>query len=396
MMDHETLKALDRQYVMQTYGRFDVDIDHGKGATLWDASGRKYIDFTSGIGVCSVGYGNETWLAAITEQAGKLGHISNLFYSEPYIRLAEQMCRRTGMSNVFFANGGGEANEGMIKLARKYSFDKYGKGRGTVITLKNSFHGRTITTLAATGQDVFHNYFFPFTDGFRYAEPNLDAVEAVAGHDVCAVMVELVQGEGGVLPLEKEFVHALADLCAKRDWLLLVDEVQTGVGRTGSLFVFQQYGVTPDVASFAKGIAGGLPMSGIMANEKCREVLTPGTHATTFGGNPVCAAAALAVLDILDADFLAAVKEKGDYLRNAIEAMNLPCLGSTRGMGLMIGVEVKAPFTNKELAARLIANGLLVLTAGPGLRLLPPLVITKEEMDEGLAILKQTLEGLEA
>jgi acetylornithine/N-succinyldiaminopimelate aminotransferase len=395
-MDHETLKSLDRQYVMQTYGRFDVDIDHGKGATLWDAAGRKYIDFTAGIGVCSVGYGNERWQAAIQEQAGKLGHISNLFYSEPYIKLAQQLCQRTGMSNVFFANGGGEANEGMIKLARKWSFDKYGKGRGTVITLKNSFHGRTITTLAATGQDVFHNYFFPFTDGFRYAEPNLDAVEAVAGHDVCAVMVELVQGEGGVLPLDKEFVHALSDLCAKRDWLLLVDEVQTGVGRTGSLFAFQQYGITPDVVSFAKGIAGGLPMSGIMANEKCREVLTPGTHATTFGGNPVCAAAALTVLDILSDEFLLQVQEKGDYLRREIEAMDLPCLGATRGMGLMIGIEVKAPFTNKTLANKLVENGLLVLTAGPGLRLLPPLVITKEEMDEGLAILKQTLEGLEA
>jgi len=393
-MNHEELKALDQQYVMQTYGRFDVDIANGKGATLWNAAGEKYIDFTSGIGVCSVGYANEKWIAAIVEQAAKLGHISNLFYSEPYIKLAQQLCQRTGMSNVFFANGGGEANEGMIKLARKYSFDKYGKGRGTVITLRNSFHGRTITTLAATGQDVFHNYFFPFTDGFRYAEPNLDAVEAVAGHDVCAVMVELVQGEGGVLPLEKEFVQALVDLCEKRDWLLLVDEVQTGVGRTGSLFAFQEYGIIPDVASFAKGIAGGLPMSGIMANEKCRGVLTPGTHATTFGGNPVSAAAALAVLDILDDAALAAVKEKGEYLRNGIENLGVNCLGSTRGMGLMIGVEVKAPYTNKELAAKLVENGLLVLTAGPGLRLLPPLVITKEEMDEGLAIMKHTLSKL--
>ena len=393
-MNHEELKNLDKQYVMQTYGRFDVDIDHGTGATLWNEVGEKYIDFTSGIGVCSVGYCNEKWQAAIAKQASRLGHISNLFYSEPYIKLAEQLCKRTGMSNVFFANGGGEANEGMIKLARKYSFDKYGKGRGTVITLKNSFHGRTITTLAATGQDVFHNYFFPFTDGFRYAEPNLDAVEAVAGHDVCAVMVELVQGEGGVLPLEREFVHALVDLCEKRDWLLLVDEVQTGVGRTGKLFAFQQYDITPDVVSFAKGIAGGLPMSGIMANQKCREVLTPGTHATTFGGNPISASAALAVLDILDDDTLAAVTEKGEYLRKEIEAFDLPCLGTTRGMGLMIGVEVKAPYTNKELAARLVENGLLVLTAGPGLRLLPPLVITKEEMDEGLRILKETLQSI--
>lgn len=394
-MEHEQLKSLDRQYVMQTYGRFDVDIDHGQGATLWNSAGEKYIDFTSGIGVCSVGYGNKMWQEAVQTQAAKLGHISNLFYSEPYIKLAQRLCQRTGMSNVFFANGGGEANEGMIKLARKYSFDRYQKGRGTIITLRNSFHGRTITTLAATGQDVFHNYFFPFTDGFRYAEPNMESVEAAAGHDVCAVMVELIQGEGGVLPLDRDFVLALADLCAKRDWLLLVDEVQTGVGRTGSLFAFQQYGIQPDAVSFAKGIAGGLPMSGVMANEKCRDVLTPGTHATTFGGNPVCAAAALAVQDILDENFLAAVKEKGDYLRQAIQQLNLPCLGEIRGMGLMLGVEVKAPYTNKKLATKLIENRLLVLTAGPALRLLPPLVITKEEIDEGVAILKAALEGVE-
>lgn len=393
-MNHEELKLLDKQYVMQTYGRFDVDIDHGKGATLWNAAGEKYIDFTSGIGVCSVGYCNEKWVAAITEQIGKLGHISNLFYSEPYIKLAEQLCRRTGMSNVFFANGGGEANEGMIKLARKYSYDKYGQGRSTVITLKNSFHGRTITTLAATGQDVFHQYFFPFTEGFRYALPNMEALEEVSGDDVCAVMVELVQGEGGVLPLEREFVNGLVDLCERRDWLLLVDEVQTGVGRTGSLFAFQEYGIVPDVASFAKGIAGGLPMSGIMANEKCRNVLTPGTHATTFGGNPVSAAAALSVLNILDDSVLAEVKEKGAYLRGAIEALNLPCLGATRGMGLMIGIEVKEPYNNKELAGILVENGLLVLTAGAGLRLLPPLVITKEEIDEGVAIMQRVLKGL--
>ena len=202
-MTFEELKALDEQYVMHSYSRFPVAIDHGKGATVWDTAGKEYIDFTSGIGVCSLGYGNEGWVSAITAQASKLGHISNLFYSEPYIRLAQQLCTRTGMSNVFFANSGAESNEGMIKLARKYSFDKYGKGRGTVITLHKSFHGRTITTLAATGQDVFHNYFFPFTEGFRYADANdLDSVEAVAGHDVCAVMFELIQGEGGVLPLD--------------------------------------------------------------------------------------------------------------------------------------------------------------------------------------------------
>ena len=391
-MTFEELKALDEQYVMQSYGRFPVAIDHGKGATVWDVEGKEYIDFTSGIGVCSLGYDNEDWVKAVTTQASKLGHISNLFYSEPYIRLAQQLCTRTGMSNVFFANSGAESNEGMIKLARKYSFDKYGKGRGTVITLHKSFHGRTITTLAATGQDVFHNYFFPFTEGFRYADANdLDSVEAVAGHDVCAVMFELIQGEGGVLPLDPEFVQGVADLCAKRDWLLLIDEVQTGVGRTGSLFAFQQYGIQPDAVSFAKGIAGGLPFGGVMANEKCRNVFTPGTHATTFGGNPVAAAAALQVLDTLDDKLLQEVKEKGDYLRSQIEALNLPCLGATRGMGLMIGIEVKGEKTNKEIAAKLIENGLLCLTAGPGLRLLPPLVITKEEMDKGLAIMKATL-----
>lgn len=391
-MTFEELKALDEQYVMHSYSRFPVAIDHGKGATVWDTAGKEYIDFTSGIGVCSLGYGNEGWVSAITAQASKLGHISNLFYSEPYARLARELCTRAGMANVMFANSGAEGNEAMIKLARKYSFDKYGKGRGTVITLHNSFHGRTITTLSATGQDKFHNYFFPFTEGFRYADANdLDSVEAVAGHDVCAVMFELVQGEGGVLPLDKAFVQGVADLCAKRDWLLLIDEVQTGVGRTGSLFAFQQYGIQPDAISFAKGIAGGLPFGGVMANEKCRNVFTAGTHGTTFGGNPVAAAAACYVLDTVDQQLMDEVKEKGAYLREQIEAMNLPCLGATRGLGLMIGIEVKGEHTNLELANRLIQNGLLCLTAGPGLRLLPPLVITKEEMDKGLAIMKATL-----
>ena len=391
-MSFEELKIRDHEYVMQSYGRFDVAVDHGKNATLWDVEGKEYIDFTSGIGVCCLGYGNEAWAKSIYDQALKLGHISNLFYSEPYINVAQKLCQRTGMSNVFFANSGAESNEGMIKLARKYSFDKYGKGRGTVITLNKSFHGRTITTLAATGQDVFHNYFFPFTEGFRHADANdMDALESVAGHDVCAVMMELVQGEGGVLPLDKEYVSKVAELCAQRDWLLLVDEVQTGVGRTGSLFAFQQYGILPDVVSFAKGIAGGLPFGGIMANEKCAEVFTAGTHATTFGGNPIAAAAAVTVLDALDEDMLAQVQEKGEYLREQIEALELPCLGKTRGMGLMIGIEVKGDKTNKELAAKLIENGLLCLTAGPGLRLLPPLTITKEEMDKGIAIMKATL-----
>ena len=391
-MTYEEIKALDEQYVMHSYARFPVALDHGQNATLWDVNGKEYIDFTSGIGVNSVGYNHPLWVKAVTEQAAKLGHISNLFYTEPYAKVAQKLCTRTGMTNVFFANSGAEANEGMIKLARKYSFDKYGKGRGTIITLNKSFHGRTITTLAATGQDKYHDYFFPFTEGFRYADANdLSSVEAVAGHDVCAVMMELIQGEGGVNPLEVDFVQKVADLCAKRDWLLLIDEVQTGVGRTGSLFAYQQFGIEPDAVSFAKGIGGGLPFGGVMANEKCSKVITPGSHGTTFGGNPISAAAANQVLELLDDEMLKSVQEKGAYLREKIEAMGIPCLGKTCGMGLMIGVEVVGDKTNRELAEKLIANGLLILTAGARLRLLPPLVITKEEMDKGLAIMQETL-----
>ena len=391
-MTSNEIKDLTHQYVMNTYGRFPVAIDRGEGARLYDFEGNEYIDFTSGIGVTDLGYGHEAWAEAIGAQAKKLGHTSNLFYTEPMARLAEKLCLRTGMSCVFYANGGGEANEGMIKLARKYSFDKYGEGRATIITLKNSFHGRTITTLKATGQDVFHQFFFPFTEGFRYAAANdLEDLKVQSGVDVCAVMMELVQGEGGVLPLDYEYVQAVKQLCEEKDWLLLTDEVQTGVGRTGKLFAFQQYDILPDVASFAKGIAGGMPMSGIMANEKCRDVLGPGTHATTFGGNPVCAAAGLVVQETLSDDFLAEVTAKGEYLRQQIEALDLPCFGKTRGMGLMIGIEVKEGFNKGEIASKLIENGLLVLTAGPGMRLLPPLVITKEEMDKGLAIMQKAL-----
>ena len=391
-MTHEELKELDQAYTMQTYGRFDVDIDHGKGAALYDLSGKEYIDFTSGIGVCSIGYADPRWVEAISAQAARLAHVSNLFYTQPYAKLAKTLCTRSGMASAFFANSGAESNEGLIKLARKYSFDRYGKGRGTILTLKNSFHGRTISTLTATGQDVFHNYFFPFDEGFRYAEAgDMDSLQSAAGHDVCAVLLELVQGEGGVLPMEREYVNELAELCQQRDWLLLVDEVQTGIGRTGTLFAFQQYGIQPDAVSFAKGIAGGLPMGGILASERCRNVFTPGTHATTFGGNPICAAAAQVVLEILDDSLLTEVTEKGAYIRERIERMDLECLGGTRGLGMMIGVEVKRPYNNKELAARLMEQGLLVLTAGSALRLLPPLTIRREEIDKGLTILEQAL-----
>ena len=372
-MTFDELKALDHAHTLQTYGRFNVDVDHGQGATLWDLAGRTYIDFTSGIGVCSVGYRNEKWARAIYDQALTLGHISNLFYSQPYTRLAGALCARSGMAAAFFGNSGAEANEGLLKLARKYSHDKYGAGRGTILTLRNSFHGRTLATLAATGQDVFHQHFFPFPEGFRHTGANdLADVEAQAGEDVCAVLLELVQGEGGVLPMDRDFVCALAGLCEQRDWLLLVDEVQTGIGRTGTLFAFQQYGIRPDAVSFAKGIAGGLPMGGFLVNEKCRPVLGPGSHASTFGGNPVCSAAALAVLDILDEAALNRVREKGAYLRERIEAMGKRCLGATRGLGLMSGGEGRPGWSNRELVARLAGHGLLVLTAGPALRLLPP------------------------
>ncbi len=391
-MTSNEVKALTGQYILNTYGRYPVAVARGEGARLYDFEGKEYIDFTSGIGVTCMGYGDVSWAEAIARQAATVGHVSNLFYTEAPAKLAETLCKRTGMSGVFFASGGGEANEGMIKLARKYSFDKYGHGRATIITLNHSFHGRTITTLKATGQEVFHNYFFPFTEGFRYADANdMASLEAVSGDDVCAVMVELVQGEGGVLPLDYDYVQALKKLCEERDWLLLADEVQTGVGRTGKLFAFQHYDILPDVASFAKGIAGGLPMSGIMANEKCRGVLTPGTHATTFGGNPICAAAALVVQETLTDAFLAEVESKGKYLREGIEALNLPCFGKTRGMGLMIGIEVTEGYNKAEIVSKLTEAGLLVLTAGPGMRLLPPLTVTKEEMDKGLAIMKAAL-----
>ena len=391
-MDHQQLKELDNTYFMPTYGRFDVDIDHGHGATLYDLSGKEYIDFSSGIGVNSIGCAHPRWVEAIAAQAAKLGHISNLFYTQPGARLAKIMCERSGMAGVFFSNSGAEANEGAIKLARKWSFDKYGKGRGTIITLKNSLHGRTAVTLKATGQEVFHNYFYPFPEGFRYAEAgDMASLEEVSGHDVCAVMLELVQGEGGVRPMEKAYVQALSALCEQRDWLLIIDEVQSGIGRTGTFFAYQQYGIVPDVVTFAKGVAGGLPMGGFLANEKCRGVLTAGTHGSTFGGNPVSAAAALAVMEVLSDETIAAVAEKGAYLRQKIAELGLSCLGDTRGLGLMIGVEVKGERSNKELAALLIQNGLLVLTGGKDLRLLPPLTITREEMDKGLAIMAQVL-----
>ena len=391
-MNFSEIKALDESYVLQTYSRNQIAIDHGKGATLWDTEGKQYIDFTSGIGVCSMGYANEDWAKAIYDQAMKVGHISNLFYTEPYAKLASKLAPAAGMAAAFFGNSGAEANEGMIKVARKYSFEKYGQGRATIITLKNSFHGRTITTLKATGQDHFHEFFFPFTEGFRYAEANsMDSLMEQAGDDVCGVMMELIQGEGGVNPLQLDYVQAVAKLCAEKDWLLLVDEVQTGIGRTGTLFAYQQFGIQPDVVTFAKGIAGGLPFGGFMTNEKCRNVLRAGDHGSTFGGNPMAAAAANVVMDTLTPEFLAQIKEKGQYLRDGIAKLESPVVSGIRGMGLMIGIGVQG-MTHKELKDKLMAEGLLCLTAGKDtLRLLPPLVISKEEIDKGLEIMAKVM-----
>lgn len=391
-MNNNQVISLYSDSVMNTYARFPIAIERGEGAMVYDFEGKEYIDFTSGIGVNSIGHGNKRWVEAIAAQAAKLGHMSNLYHTEPGAKLAKILCKRAGMSNVFFANSGAESNEGVIKLARKYSHDKYGEGRSAIVTLINSFHGRTITTLAATGQDIFHKHFFPFTEGFKYAAANdIESIKAACSGNVCAIMLELVQGEGGVLPLDKQFVEQVAELCAENDILLILDEVQTGIGRTGSLFAFEQYGVKPDLVSFAKGIAGGLPLGGFMANEKCRDVLAPGTHGATFGGNPIAAAAALTVLEILDENALKEVTEKGNYIREKIEGMESPYIVGIRGLGLMLGISVKG-LSHKELVGKLIDAGLLALTAGSDtIRFLPPLTITYEEIDTGLKIFGEVM-----
>ena len=391
-MTYQELKAEENKYVMNTYGRFPIALDHGEGATLWDIEGKKYIDLASGIGVNCMGYNNPAIVDAITNQAHKLTHVSNLFTTEPMVQVAKKLVEKTHLNGkVFFANSGAEANEGAIKLARKYSFDKYGEGRYKIVTLVNSFHGRTVTTLKATGQDRFHNYFFPFTEGFDYAAANdFDSVRHKADEMTCAVMMELVQGEGGVLPLDKEFVQQVEAFCRERDILLIIDEVQTGIGRTGSLFCFQQYGIRPDVVTMAKGLGGGVPIGAVLAAESCSNVLTPGTHATTFGGTPIVCAAANAVLDTVgDGQFLEQVKEKGEYLKNGILSIGSPNILGVRGMGLMLAIIVEdgkhAAYANK-----LLEKGVIGLTAGKNaVRLLPPLTISREEMDEALTIMKE-------
>ena len=386
-MTYQQLKAEESKYVMNTYGRFPIALDHGEGATLWDVEGRKYIDLAAGIGVNCLGYNNPAIIDAMTAQAHKLMHVSNLFTTEPMVQVAKKLVEKTHLNGkVFFANSGAEANEGAIKLARKYSFDKYGEGRYKIVTLVNSFHGRTVTTLKATGQERFHNYFFPFTEGFDYAAANdFDSVRRKADEMTCAIMMELIQGEGGVLPLDPAFVKQVEAYCRERDILLIIDEVQTGIGRTGSLFCFQQYGIRPDVVTMAKGLGGGVPVGAVLAAESCANVLTPGTHATTFGGTPIVCAAANAVLDIVgDSRFLAEVTEKGEYLKNGILS-----IGSRLSVRSVLAIIVDDG-KHTAYANKLIEKGVLAITAGKNaVRLLPPLTISKEEMDEALTIMKE-------
>ncbi len=383
-------KEKDLKYIMHTYGRYDVALKSGKGATAYDEDGKKYIDVSSGIGVNSLGYCDDGWVKAVSEQAGTIQHMSNYFYSSQASDLAEKLCTLTGMAKVCFGNSGAEANECAIKIARKYSFDKYGEGRNQIITLKNSFHGRTVTTLSATGQDVFHNYFFPFTEGFAYAEANdIDSLKNTVSGKTCAVMLEVIQGEGGVNILDKEYVTALAEFCGERDILVIVDEVQTGVGRTGKLFAYENYGISPDLVTAAKGLGGGLPIGICMCAEKLKDVMSPSTHGTTFGANPVVCAGANYVIDkVANADFLNEVNSKGEYIEKML--LKLPQVKSVHRMGLMIGIEIEGDA--HAVAAKCVENGLLIITAKNLLRMLPPLTITEQEIDEAVSILKSTLE----
>lgn len=386
----EQVKKEEQDYLMSTYNRYQVALESGQGAVAIDVEGKEYIDFGSGIGVNSLGYSDPKWVRAVAEQAATLQHISNLYYSPVSVKLGKELCKQSGFSRVFFANSGAEANEGAIKLARKYSTDKYGEGRGGIVTLVQSFHGRTITTLTATGQEKHHQYFAPFTGGFSYANANdMDSVASVVDSTTCAVFVEMIQGEGGVLPLEKKFVQALAAFCAERDILLMVDEVQTGIGRTGSFFCYEHFGISPDVVTAAKGLGGGLPIGAVLCTERLATVLGAGAHGTTFGGNPVCAAGALAVLErIGEVGFLQEVRKKGEYLQEKL--LEMPQIEKVRGIGMMIGASLKQGEA-AAISRACVKNGLLILTAHDVLRLLPPLTISYEEMDKGLEILKQTL-----
>ena len=379
------------EHIMQSYGRYPLVMEQGEGRRCKDENGKEYIDFGSGIGTNSLGYCDEKWADAVCSQVRTLQHSSNYYYTAVQADFADKLCAVSGYKKIFFGNSGAEANECAIKIARKYSFDKYGKNRHNIITLVNSFHGRTIATLSATGQDVFHNYFFPFLEGFINVTANdIDDLKAKLDDSVCAVMMEYVQGEGGVNKLDKEFVDAVYALCAEKDVLVIADEIQTGVGRTGKFLAGDHYGKKADITTLAKGIAGGIPMGACLVGEKCENVLTPGTHGSTFGGNPIACAGGLAVLDRLSSEgFLDDVSRKAEIFRSELEKCSE--VESVSGLGMMIGISLK---TKKavDVAKAALDKGLLILTAKEKVRLLPPLTISDDEIKEGLAVLIEILE----
>ena len=383
------IQALDSRYVAHTYARAPVTFVRGEGCRLYDEAGKAYIDMGSGIAVNALGYGDEGWVAAVSAQAGQLAHASNLYHTAPQALLAQRLCERTGMKRVFFGNSGAEANECAIKAARRYSALEHGENvRPVILTLENSFHGRTLATLAATGQDAFHHDFGPFPEGFRHVPANdADALKAALDvGDVCALLIETIQGEGGVNCLTEEYILAAREMTEARDILLMIDEVQTGNGRTGKLYSYQHFGIQPDVVSTAKGLAGGLPMGACLLSEKAADVLTPGTHGSTFGGNPVCAAAALYVQDRLTDELMAEVAQKGEWVR--AELTQLPGV-TVSGRGLMLGVESGKPAS--ALVSDLLARGVVTLTAKTRLRLLPPLTIPWPDLKQAVSIIKEAL-----
>ena len=385
-MEFSTLQQLENTYMAETFSRFPVAIERGEGATLFDTEGKRYVDFGSGIAVNIFGANDEKWKAAVIDQLSRIQHVSNYYYSEPQLDLAELLCFRTGAKRVFFANSGAEANECALKAARKYSFDKYGEGRKKIVSLNGSFHGRTLFTLTATGQQAFHRFFGPFVPEVVSVDANMQAVEKES-ENACAVIIECVQGESGVEALDKGFVRALRTFCDEHDILLICDEVQSGNGRTGKFCAYEHYGITPDIVTTAKGLGGGLPIGACLFFEKTEHTLKPGDHGSTFGGNPVCCAGAVSIVSRLTEDFLLEVKGKAEYLRAKLKGFD--GVKRVTGLGLMIGLEVEKPA--KEIAQNCLKRGLLVLTAHEKVRIVPPLNITKTEMDEGLTILREVL-----
>lgn len=389
-MNFQEIETKDKEYLAATYNRFSVAIEKGEGATLTDTAGKTYVDFTSGIGVNIFGMNDEAWKSAVTRQINKVQHACNLYYTEPQTRLAELLCEKSGAKKVFFGNSGAEANECAIKAARKYASVKYGEGKKyEIVTLENGFHGRTLATLAATGQDSFHKYFAPFPEGFVYAKPTFTDVKRKITEKTCAVMMELIQGEGGVCVLDKNFVRQTFEYCKANDILFIVDEVQTGNGRTGYMYSYQAYGITPDIATTAKGLGGGLPVGACMLFEKTQNVFSFGDHGTTFGGNPVACAGGVSIVERLTEELFFEVQAKGEYLKTFISKMK--GVEEVTGMGMMLGVKARSEKSARALAEECMSKGLLILTAHDRLRLLPPLNITKAEMNEGLKILNEVL-----